>query len=156
MDISEVIAEIKDFPDQLAPQVAGLSDEQLTTAYVPGEWTIAQNVYHLADAHMRLYLRFKRAVLGIDPITDPWNPDDWASLPDAQTADLTLAFSILIGVHGRVAALLPTLSQEQWARPAGSFTSTGPVDVRGLAHRMMTHGHEHMRQIDDVLQAMRA
>ncbi|MCB0065383.1 MAG: DinB family protein, partial [Caldilineaceae bacterium] len=46
------ITKFRRLPRQLRTLVERLGDEQLTTRYLPNEWTVAQNVHHLADAHM--------------------------------------------------------------------------------------------------------
>ena len=47
-----LIEKIRNFPAELEALVSQLSDQQLTNPYVDGEWTIAQNVHHVADSHM--------------------------------------------------------------------------------------------------------
>jgi len=51
----DLIAKIRILPAQLRERVAGLSDKQLTTHFLAGEWTVAQNVHHLADSHVSYY-----------------------------------------------------------------------------------------------------
>ena len=46
-------------PPDCGRKVDGLSVEQLTTPYNAPEWTIAQNIHHLADTHMVCIRRFK-------------------------------------------------------------------------------------------------
>ena len=55
----EAISAIRDLPAQLRDKVAGLSQAQLTTAWNAPEWTIAQNIHHLADTHIVCLRRFK-------------------------------------------------------------------------------------------------
>ncbi|MCB0116959.1 MAG: DinB family protein, partial [Caldilineaceae bacterium] len=51
-----LIEKISALPAQIAALTTGLSSDELTTAYIPGEWTVAQNVHHLADSHMNSYI----------------------------------------------------------------------------------------------------
>ena len=58
--LKEFIAAIETAPDVLRRAVADLSDDQLDTRY--NNWTIRQNVHHLADSHVNSFIRFKWAL----------------------------------------------------------------------------------------------
>ena len=58
----EMIDRIRRLPEQLTETVSGLTLGELTTHYLPQEWTVAQNVHHVADAHARLE-RVSRVIL---------------------------------------------------------------------------------------------
>lgn len=47
-----LIQQIADAPSHLKKAVAGLTDQQLDTAYRPGGWTVRQVVHHVPDSHM--------------------------------------------------------------------------------------------------------
>ena len=55
----EMIARLRALPDELERAVSGLTTEQLMTHYLPKEWNAAQNVHHVADAHITSYSRMK-------------------------------------------------------------------------------------------------
>ncbi|MFN7470709.1 MAG: DinB family protein, partial [Roseiflexaceae bacterium] len=48
---AESLALMRTAAAELSSAVAGLSAEQLTTRYIATEWTVAQNVHHMADSH---------------------------------------------------------------------------------------------------------
>jgi hypothetical protein len=85
------IAAIAALPDQLRALVAGLDDATLTTVLVPGEWTVAQNVHHLADSHAQAFNRARLILTEAHPTITPYDQDAWARLPEAMAADLTIA-----------------------------------------------------------------
>lgn len=62
-DRSQRIETLRSLPGKVAKLVEPFSPEQLCTPYVPGEWTIAQNVHHLADSHLNSFIRFKLILL---------------------------------------------------------------------------------------------
>ena len=64
-DRSTYIDKIRALPIQLEELIEGLSTEQLTTPYLKGEWTVAQNIHHLADSHMNSYIRIKLMLTGL-------------------------------------------------------------------------------------------
>ncbi|MDQ7036466.1 MAG: DinB family protein [Anaerolineae bacterium] len=71
---------------RLRDLIDGLNDEQVTTQYNAPEWTIAQNVHHLADAHMHAFLRCKQILTQDEAQLFGWNPSEYAKEPDAMDA----------------------------------------------------------------------
>jgi hypothetical protein len=55
----ELILRLENFPALLETLISDLSDGQLNTHFLFGEWTVAQHVHHLADAHMESFIRCK-------------------------------------------------------------------------------------------------
>jgi hypothetical protein len=80
---TELIAKIANLPEQVAALVRDLSAEQLTTHYLPNEWSVAQNVHHLADSHMNSFIRLKLILTENKPPLKPYDQDAWAVRADA-------------------------------------------------------------------------
>lgn len=140
-------------PGKLEQLVEGLSDDQLTTAYVSGEWTIAQNIHHLADSHMNAFYRFKRILLEDNPLIVPYDQDEWAITPEADKADISDSLTILYALHQRWAYLMKRLDTPEWARP-GRHQQVGDVVLYNVLESYAQHGEDHIRQIKQVLEAM--
>ena len=83
---SQWIAAIAQLPTQLEHLLAGMTPTELTGHFLAGEWSVAQNVHHLADSHMNSYIRCKLIATEDNPPLKPYDQDAWAALPDAQTA----------------------------------------------------------------------
>ena len=66
-----LIDKIRHLPGQIAELVSGLSETRLTTHFLAGEWTVAQNVHHLADSHMNSYIRCKLILTEEHPPSSP-------------------------------------------------------------------------------------
>ena len=115
-DRARNLATIADLPAKLREAVEGLSEEQLDTPYRDGGWTLRQTVHHLADSHINSFCRFKLALTEDEvPTIRPYYEDRWAELADS---DLPVESSLAIvdGVHQRWAALLGSMSDEDFAR----------------------------------------
>lgn len=149
---AECIEKIRTLPAQLAEAVAGLSAETLTTAYLSGEWTVAQNVHHLADAHVAAIFRVKQILAEERPALLNMDPDRWAAFPDASAADLSASLAVLGGLHARWAMLLESLSEEQWRR-VGAHPKRGDLTVDDLVRIYSGHGAAHLDQIARTLAA---
>lgn len=141
-------------PDTLHTLIDDLYEVQLTTAYVPGEWTIAQNVHHLADSQMNAFIRFKLLLYEDHPTLKTWQQDDWAEAPDSQDADVASSLAIVRGVHTRWVTLMRTLDEAAWTR-GGTHPEIGQVTPGDLLAYYGRHGDVHVEQIGQVLAAMR-
>lgn len=154
---AESIAAIRALPAQLREKVAGLSTEQLTTAYNAPEWTIAQNIHHLADTHMVCIRRFKLILTSPSFQFTAYDVDAIAEMPDAKDADIEHSLKILDGLQARWAILLENLSDDDWAKfGRGSSPDRPDYSLDDLARLYAGHGINHLRQIQEVLDKMPA
>src|SRR5687768_6236328 len=109
------IQTIGDLPKKIREAVSDLSDEQLDTPYRPEGWTVRQLVHHVADSHLNSICRFKLALTEDVPTIRPYYEDRWAELADAQLP-IEDSLKIIEGVHSRWAALLNSMSDEDFQR----------------------------------------
>ena len=149
---ADLIDSIRALPDQLEKKVEGLNAGQLTTPYNTGEWTVAQNVHHLADSHMNSFVRFKLILTEDRPTLKPYDQETWARQPDANHADISQSLTLLRGLHQRWCALLDNLSEEDWSR-GGRHPEVGQITIDDLLVTYADHGEAHLRQIQAVLDA---
>jgi hypothetical protein len=152
---AERIAVLREFPDTLEALVQGLSATQLTTPYLAGEWTVAQNVHHLADSHLNSYIRFKLIATEIHPPLKGYDQDRWAGLADAESADLSTSLAILRGLHARWVDFLEAVTDEQWQR-SGVHSQDGELTMDDLLKTYANHCHNHLDQIRRTLAAQSA
>ncbi len=152
---AEYIAAIRGLPAQLRAQTQGLSAEQLTTAYNAPEWTIAQNIHHLADTHMVCLRRFKLILTSPSFQFTSYDVNAIAEMPDAKDADIELSLKLLEGLQARWAILLENLSEEDWGK-IGRAASPDRADMslEDLARIYSQHGLNHIQQIQEVLDKM--
>lgn len=149
--VAERIRILRDFPQQLEQMTAHLTSAQLTTAYNAPEWTIAQNIHHVADSHMNAFLRFKWAVTEDNPTIKTYHQDNWASQPDANNPDIVHSLAILHGLHARWVVLLESITD--WSRPL-MHPDKGQITLDDLLTTYANHCGAHIKQIADVLEKM--
>ena len=153
---ADCIEAIRDLPSQLREKIRGLSAEQLTTPYHAGEWTIAQNIHHLADTHMVCIRRFKLILTSPQFQFASYDVNAIAEYPDAKEADIEHSLKILEGLQARWAVLLENLSDDEWRR-SGSFApgiDRPPASLEDLARIYAQHGLNHLDQIQAVMDRM--
>ena len=148
----ELIDQIRQLPAQLAALVNNLTPAQLTTAYIAGEWTVAQNVHHLADSHMNSYIRCKLIATEDTPTLKPYDQDHWAALPDATDGDISTSLALLHSLHVRWTAFFTQLAPSDWAR-TGFHPENGTVTLEGQLQTYAAHGLGHIDQITKTLAA---
>ena len=102
----DCIARLRRLPDQIAALVQPLTPAQMTAVTIPGEWTVAQNVHHLADSHMNAYIRVRLMLTEDRPPLKPYDQDEWAKLPDASAADVSDSLALLRGLPSSWFALV--------------------------------------------------
>ncbi len=146
------IEKIRQLPAQIEALIAGLAEDQLTTAFIPGEWSVAQNVHHLFDSHLNSYLRCKLILTEDRPTLKPYDQDVWARLPDAATGDCLASLAALRGLHGRWTTFWETLPDDAWSR-AGYHPENGVVTLADQLRIYATHGEGHIHQIGHTLAA---
>jgi hypothetical protein len=143
---------MRTLPTRLAALVRDLDETDLTTPYRPGEWTVAQNVHHLADSHMNAYVRTRLILTEDTPALRGFPQDAWAALPDADDADLSASLALLHGLHARWADLFQNLEDAAWSR-TGEHNEAGTVTVARILESYVNHGENHIDQINETLAA---
>ena len=148
---AELINKIRILPEQLEALVAPLDDRQLHTHFLPHEWTVAQNIHHLADSHMNSFISMKLTLTEEYPTLKPYDQDVWA-----QTADYDLpistSLSMLQGLHARWTTLLESITDEQWERTA-FHPENGDMTLERMLRYYAVHGEGHIDQITRTLAA---
>lgn len=149
------IEALRRFPADFEALVQDLSDVDLHTPYLAGEWTVAQNVHHVADSHMNAFIRLKLALTEDYPTIKPYNQDAWAELADVQTVPVKHSLALIAALHTRWCALWDSLSTDQWARSL-KHPESGDVTVEGILKAYSDHGLAHIDQIQRTLAAKEA
>lgn len=140
------IAMLRRLPAQIAHLIAGMDAAELTTPFLPGEWSIAQNVHHLADSHMNSYLRCKLIMTEEEPTLKPYDQDRWAALPDAAGGDVEASLALLQGLHARWVHFWESLEEGDWAR-TGYHPVAGIVTLADQLRLYAAHGESHIDQV---------
>jgi len=148
----QCIDKIRRLPQQLAEVTTPLSAQQLTTPFLDGEWSVAQNVHHLADSHMNSYIRLKLILTEEKPTIRPYDQDLWALTPEANSPDINGSLTLLRGLHQRWADLFAALNEEQWQRTA-LHPESGLISPTSLLLTYADHGEAHLDQIRRTLAA---
>lgn len=148
----EWIEKIRRLPAQLEHVVCDLTDEQLHTPYIEGEWSVAQNVHHLADSHINSFIRLKLILTEDCPPLKGYDQDSWAEMADERETPISSSLTILRGLHRRWVMLFESLQDRDWQR-VGIHSESGEMTVHDLLSYYGQHGEGHIEQIKRSLAA---
>ena len=137
---------------EIAALVAPLNATQLTTKYLPNEWTVAQNVHHLPDAHSYAINNMRLVLTEDKPTWKPYSPDAFATIADASEADISVSLELMRAMHIRWVRMLESLSDAQFAR-TGISMSYGERSLDDLLRIYSGHTRSHITQITNTLAA---
>ena len=149
---AEAIEKIRRLPQQLEELISGLSPHQLTAQPLPNEWTVAQNVHHIADSHINSYVRCKLMATEDNPTLKPYDEGAWALLSDGSSPDLSDSLILLKALHARWAQFWENLPEDAWQR-TGQHPESGPVTLARQLELYVEHGEAHLDQIRRTLAA---
>ncbi len=140
------IADIASRPAQVEAAVAALPSGGLDRPYREGGWTARQVVHHIADSHLNSSLRIRFALTEENFIIKPYDEAAWARLADASTGPIDPSLAILRGLHARWAALLASLTEDQWSCRL-MHPETGAWDIELMAGLYSWHGRHHVAHL---------
>lgn len=146
------IMEITEMPSKLRQAVENLTDEQLSTPYRPGGWTIRQVIHHLADNDMNSYIRFKKALTEENPTASSFRQNMWAELNDYE-APIESSLVLLEALRSRFTMLLHGLQSYDFLRTFNSPTH-GLMSLDTAIQRFDWHGRHHLAQITSLKKRM--
>jgi hypothetical protein len=143
---------IRQFPARLETLINSLNEAQLSTEYIPDEWTVRQIVHHLPDSHMNSFIRLK-LILTLDyPMLQPYPQELWALLPDVEKTPVSVSLRLLSALHERWCILFESLTAEQWTRK-GYHAENGDMTPDDLLVTYSDHCDNHWEQITRTLAA---
>lgn len=152
MSRQEKIDQIRNLPAQLEALVKDLSEADLHTHYLENEWTVAQNVHHLADSHMNSFIRIKFLLTADSPTVYGYNQDAWALTPDAHGLPVESSLTLLKGLHERWVVLFEQVDESAWSRTV-IHSENGPMNLDNFLNTYAKHGEAHLDQIKRTLAA---
>lgn len=148
MDPALVVPSLQAAPGLLRAMTADCTREQAWAPPKPGEWSIALVARHLVEGDRETFLpRLRRMVAEERPVFDRKG----GAYTDG--GDLAALLTVFETARDEAVAILKSLDAAGWRRE-GVSPSRGPLDIAQYAHSMAEHDIEHLRQIQDVRQAL--
>lgn len=137
-------------PKKIERLLKGVPAAKLRKQPVPGKWSIAEIVAHIADTELVGGFRI-RLILGAPgtPIT-PFDQDVWVTALHYDKRDVLKSLEQFRALREANLALLKTLTREQW-KQYGVHAERGPETVETIVSMFAGHDINHIKQMEAIL-----
>lgn len=151
--MTETLAALRTFPQQLAAAVQNLGSDQVTRLEAEGKWSVADVVAHLADLELVYAVRIRTIVAGAgDTPLAALAQDAWVERVHRRepVSELLEQFAFLRAMNVR---FLERLGEDERAR-RGIHPQYGPISVDDAVGRLTRHDAKHFAQIERITRAV--
>src|ERR1043165_7837017 len=138
----EVLQSLKDFPEP-----------SLTAHPIPGKWSAAEIVHHLADSETTSALRLRRLLVEDHPLIQGYDQDEYAAKLNYNRRDLAPALDAFRAARATTAQLVDLMTEEDWKRE-GTHSESGSYTTEDWLRIYAAHAHNHAAQIGRLREAL--
>jgi hypothetical protein len=128
--------------DELRVLIAPVSEEEGSTGYAPGKWSIKEVLGHIADTERVMSYRLLRIARGDATPLPGFDQDDYVAVARANERTLESLMTEVAAVRAGTVALVESLGAEAWARRGVS--NQHEVSAGALAHIIAGHLEHHV------------
>jgi hypothetical protein len=145
-DRQDLIAKYAAGYDEVAGALEGFPKDKLTANLIPGKWSAAEIVQHLADSEMTSAMRLRRLLVEDNPVIHGYDQDLFATRLRYNERDIAPALDAFRAARATTAQLLERMTEEDWRRE-GAHTESGRYTAEDWLRIYATHAHGHADQI---------
>jgi hypothetical protein len=143
---NELIARYAAGFDEVISALEGFPKEKLTANLIPGKWSAAEIVQHLADSEMTSAIRLRRLLVEAHPVIQGYDQDLFATMLQYNDLDIAPALEAFRGARATTTQLLERMTEEDWRRE-GTHTESGRYTAEDWLEIYAAHAHGHADQI---------
>jgi hypothetical protein len=143
---TQLIADYAAGATEVEAALAALPREHWTARPIPGKWSAAEIIHHLADSEMTSAIRLRRLLVEENPAIQGYDPDLFAVKLGYNERPVEPALEAFRGARAVTVSLLATLSEADWQR-AGTHNEHGRYSVERWLQIYGEHAHKHAAQI---------
>ena len=136
----------RELVERLRELVAGLDESQLRQPEGPGQWSILEVVWHLADTEVVYRYRMRMSVAQPGSAIPAYDQDLWAAGLRYNDGNLESVLKEIEALRAANLAWLADLSDEEMDR-AGVHEERGTESVRRIVQLLAAHDLVHRNQI---------
>ncbi len=139
--------------DEVEKALRGLPPEKLTAHPIPGKWSAAEIVHHLADSESVSAQRIRKLLAEDHTVIQGYDQETWATRLRYNERDLAPALEAFRATRATTSQLLPGLTEADWARE-GWHTESGRYSAETWLRIYAVHAHNHAAQIRRLKDAL--
>jgi hypothetical protein len=142
----ELIARYAAGYDEVVSALEGFPKAKLTANLIPGKWSAAEIVQHLADSEMTSAIRLRRLLVEDHPVIQGYDQDLFATKLRYNDLDIAPALDAFRGARATTTQLLERMTEADWRRE-GTHTESGHYTAEDWLEIYAAHAHGHADQI---------
>jgi hypothetical protein len=150
----ELIAKYTRGYDEVSRNLEGFPEALLTSHPIPGKWSAAEIVHHLADSETTSGLRLRRLLVEDHPLIQGYDQDAYAARLNYNNRDMAPALDAFRSARATTAQLLDSMSDDDWRRE-GTHSESGPYTAEDWLRIYAGHAHNHASQIGRLREALK-
>jgi len=148
-----LIARYKDGYAEVMRALAGFPPEALTAHPIPGKWSAAEIVHHLADSETESGLRLRRVLAQPHAVIYGYDQEEWARRLRYNDRPLEPALAAFRAARENTAQVMDAMGDGDWARQ-GWHTESGAYPAERWLEIYAEHAHGHAGQIRRLREAL--
>jgi len=150
-----LIARYREGYAEVARALEGFPAQDLTARPIPGKWTAAEIVHHLADSEMQSAMRLRKLLAEPHPVIQGYDQEAWAVRLHYQERPIEPALAAFRAARETTAQLFEHMSDEDW-RHLGWHSESGSYHSERWLEIYAQHAHGHADQIRRLKAALSA
>jgi DinB family protein len=149
----ELIAQYKLGPSEVLRQLVDFPEDSLTAHPIPGKWSAAEIIHHLADSETTSGLRLRRLLVEDHPLIVGYDQDEYAAKLHYTERDIKPSLEAFRCARETTAQLLDLMTEEDWRRE-GTHSESGSYTTEDWLRIYASHAHNHAAQIRRLREAL--
>jgi len=139
--------------DEVTSALDGFTAEMLTAHPLPGKWSAAEIVQHLADSEMTSAIRLRRLLVEETPVIHGYDEALYATRLLYNERDIEPALEAFRAARSTTVQLLERMDEADWQR-AGTHSESGHYGTEDWLRIYAAHAHNHAGQIQRLREAL--
>lgn len=139
--------------DEVVEALQGFPAAALTAHPIPGKWSAAEIVHHLADSESTSAQRLRKLLVEEHAVIQGYDQEAWAARLRYNERELAPALEAFRAARATTAQLLPGLSDADWVRE-GWHTESGRYSPEAWLRIYAVHAQNHADQIRQLKDAL--
>ena len=149
----ELIGRYQDGYSQVAESLNGFPQDSLTAHPIPGKWSAAEIVHHLADSETTSGLRLRRLLVEDHPLIQGYDQEAYAGRLNYNNREMAPALDAFRSARATAAQLFEFMSDDDWQRE-GTHSESGSYTAEDWLTIYSAHAHNHAAQIRRLREAL--
>lgn len=139
--------------DEVVKALEGFPPAGLTAHPIPGKWSAAEIVHHLADSETTSALRLRKLLVEAHAVIHGYDQELYARQLRYNERPIPPALEAFRAARATTAQLLAAMDEADWAR-SGWHTESGPYGAETWLAIYAVHAHNHAAQIRRLKEAL--